>query len=742
MAFLDRVRAFLQPYVPPLAGEVGIADTRRWTTTQYVSRLPPYNPDDLTRSKGVKIYDQMRKDPQVKACLWLTKAAITGPGWKLEPVGDTEQEKTLAETLTTDLQTLSPFGFDDALSELLTAMAYGFAVNEKVYGIVDGRIRLTGLKGKAPHDIEFDADPFGNLRAIQQRQSQIVDLDPEKFVWFAMEPEFGNFYGNSMLRPAYWPWHAKTCVRQFWAIYAEKFAIPAVVGIAPATERDEGKLSKVRDILSKLQASTAFTVTGEWKIQLLEASKDPQVFQAILDWCNLEISRSILLPDKSGYAGAEIKGGSYSLAKTQFDLYTFVLTEHRTRLQRAIQQQLIDEMAEIEAPGIDPPRFAFLPLTDDDVEAIGKIWIDAVTNGAVMAELEDENHFRRSIKFPERTVKAGMPDVPPATDTHLNPPEMQQPANAQGKPAPAKVEASEGKGFWRALTLSERRADMAEKRAMLDASTDALGKDLAAAVGDLIADLRKKAKRMPKASASVRNLTPSATSLRAVRVAVDAALRGAYDQATKHAVGEVRRIKKTMTEAETERLEMASRGGLVGSRAQAFFRDKAIYVTGLIEGNILKRAQQVLFNALKNDKTPGQVMFELDDALGEWLPQTDARGRVVNVPARIENIARTNIAEAVNEGRWATFTDPDLESFINAVRYSAVLDDRTRENHAAWDGVTLPMDHPAWFGPPDNRPPNGFQCRCVLVPIGGADADEMTADEDIPSDPAADEGFK
>lgn len=743
MAFRDRLRAFLQPTPPTPMGELAIADTRRWTTTQFISRLQPYNPDLLARSKGgVKIYDDMRLDPQVKACLWLTKAAITGPGWKLEPVGDAAEEVTLAETLTNDLQTLAPFGFDDALSELLSAMAYGFAVNEKVYGISDeGRLHLTGLKGKAPHDIEFDADPMGNLLSIQQRQSQLVDLDPARFVWFAIEPEWGNFYGRSMLRPAYWPWWAKTHVRQWWAIYAEKFAIPAVVGKHPPTERDEAKISKVRDILAKLQAATAFTVPGGengWEIQLLEASKDPSVFQTLLDWCNLEISRAILLPDKSGYSGAEIKGGSYSLAKTQFDLYLFVLTEHRTRLQRAIQQQLIDEMAELESPGIEPPRFEFLPLDDENMEVVAKIWIEAVTNGAVLAELEDENHLRRILKFPERTVANGMPDVPPATDTHLNPPEpAPMPGNGNGR----KVEASE-KGFWRALTLSERRADMAEKRALFDASTDKLGLELSAAIGDLIADLKKKAKRMPKASAAVRNLTPSATALRAVRTAVDAALHLAYDRSSRLAVGEVRRIKKNLTEDETRRLDMAARGGLIGSRAQAFFRDKSIYVTGLIRDDILKRAQQVLFNALKQDKTPGQVSFELDAALGDWLPETDNAGRVVNVPHRVETIARTNIAEAVSEARWATFADPDLEGFINAVRYSAVLDDRTRETHAAWDGVTLPMDHPAWFGPPDNRPPNGFSCRCLLVPIGAADADELTDEADIPTEPAADEKFK
>ena len=298
-----------------------------------------------------------------------------------------------------------------------------------------------------------------------------------------------------------------------------------------------------------------------------------------------------------------------------------------------------------------------------------------------------------------------------------------------------------------ALTAAEPRTPTpAEHEAgqTLDAETSAFALALADSMPDLLAAVRKKAEKLPATAKAIRDLAVPESVAAKVRKVVEAALTRAY-AAGQRSIGRAMRTPTAhFTEAQADVVEsFVTRGGLIGPRAREFFRNKAFWVTGLLLDDILKRGQTVLFNALKQDKTKGQVLYELDQALNEYLPERDSLGRAVNVPHRIETIARTNIAEAVNEGRWAAMTDPELDGFITLVRYSAVLDNRTRENHRAWDGVTLPPDHPAWFGPPDSRPPNGHNCRCILVPISAADTDTpQTPDEEIPTVPASDPGFE
>ena len=48
----------------------------------------------------------------------------------------------------------------------------------------------------------------------------------------------------------------------------------------------------------------------------------------------------------------------------------------------------------------------------------------------------------------------------------------------------------------------------------------------------------------------------------------------------------------------------------------------------------------------------------------------------------------------------------------------ALLDARTRPEHAAWHGVILPVDHPWWKR---HYPPNGWKCRCKAMSVGPDD---------------------
>lgn len=75
----------------------------------------------------------------------------------------------------------------------------------------------------------------------------------------------------------------------------------------------------------------------------------------------------------------------------------------------------------------------------------------------------------------------------------------------------------------------------------------------------------------------------------------------------------------------------------------------------------------------------------------------------------------TNMRMARAAGRWAQIERRAAREKRAGrtlyARYIAVLDDRTRPEHRAWHGVTLPVDHPWWTS---HTPPNGWQCRCTI----------------------------
>lgn len=74
-------------------------------------------------------------------------------------------------------------------------------------------------------------------------------------------------------------------------------------------------------------------------------------------------------------------------------------------------------------------------------------------------------------------------------------------------------------------------------------------------------------------------------------------------------------------------------------------------------------------------------------------------------------IFRMHTQAAYAAGRWrqaeeAEARNPTRQIFL---RYVTVGDGRVRPNHAAWQGVILPLRHPWWL---THYPPCGFNCRC------------------------------
>ncbi len=79
-------------------------------------------------------------------------------------------------------------------------------------------------------------------------------------------------------------------------------------------------------------------------------------------------------------------------------------------------------------------------------------------------------------------------------------------------------------------------------------------------------------------------------------------------------------------------------------------------------------------------------------------------------------IFNTNMRMAYATGRWAQIVR--LAESRPYLRYKAVLDERTRPLHRAWDDVVLRWDDPWWQ---THFPPNGWNCRCTIQQLSERD---------------------
>lgn len=83
---------------------------------------------------------------------------------------------------------------------------------------------------------------------------------------------------------------------------------------------------------------------------------------------------------------------------------------------------------------------------------------------------------------------------------------------------------------------------------------------------------------------------------------------------------------------------------------------------------------------------------------------------------RLQIIFDTNLRTAYAAGRWDNIErSKKLRPYL---RYVAILDERTREQHRHWHDTVKPVDDPFWN---DHYPPNGWRCRCSVQQLSERD---------------------
>ena len=107
----------------------------------------------------------------------------------------------------------------------------------------------------------------------------------------------------------------------------------------------------------------------------------------------------------------------------------------------------------------------------------------------------------------------------------------------------------------------------------------------------------------------------------------------------------------------------------------------------------------------------GAHISESKKALAEVF---DALGITPENSFTLEGIFRTQVSIAYSAGAYQMEQDEAIQEILWGYKYVTVGDDRVRSEHAGFDGVTLPKDAPFWA---TNRPPNGWACRCGVIPL-------------------------
>jgi hypothetical protein len=323
-----------------------------------------YNPDSITYST----YERMQKDAQIALSLALIKKPIEHVNFSVEC--SSERIKALVQWTLDKIYTRF-------VRDLLMAIDMGHSCLEKNWKKIPSLklIKETPDKQKTkksdviynepalllwptaihPRAYTLLLDEFGDLfgiNATKDYSSQPKTVKRSKLVFYTNDMQYGNWFGNSRLKPAYPWWYWSQIVLQFMIRYLERKSSPPIIVRAPVGFSIDSEGKQVNNFVLGLKIGNGlvsnsvgvvpnvFNKDGKplWDVQYLMDDQRIFMFIEVLQFCNIMMSRAMLVPET--VATQSGKGGSFS----QTDAHADVHLMNEESLLREVEDVINNQM--------------------------------------------------------------------------------------------------------------------------------------------------------------------------------------------------------------------------------------------------------------------------------------------------------------------------------------------------------------------------------------------------------------
>lgn len=374
------------------------------------------NPNDLQGASGTSIFDgiitdkddhqewssqqnivknvnQMRRgDPRCKQATGLRKCPILGAKIRIEPASEDNIDVKIAKFVEANLfgendlyPTYQPqFNFQDVLRQQLLYLDFGHSVMEYSRERRDGKVWIKDIQYRSPKTLFKWNNDNGQLISVEQQavygddaMKKVTPMLAENLIVSTNDMEGLDFEGQSLLRPAYSYWKAKSDLvrielRKFWAFSG----IPEVE-VKGKNLNSEGQ-EAIENMVSKIYANEQAWLqkNDSWALSIfgMGAGGQGTGLSAIefMKWCDHQIIFSV---NGNFMTKGEEGVGSYALAEIGADIFykdveadaNYVETTwNRSRGNISVIPRLVKENFgdNVKVPKIKLEKLEFSNLTD------------------------------------------------------------------------------------------------------------------------------------------------------------------------------------------------------------------------------------------------------------------------------------------------------------------------------------------------------------------------------------------
>lgn len=177
---------------------------------------------DKGRSKGIALYDEVKRDGHAVSVLNKRARKVLSREWIITPASDDPGDIEAADLVERLIRRLT---FDALCEDLLEANLYGFAAAEIVWEAENGQLVPRTVEAKHQRRIVFDID--WKLRLLTRDNSFEGEPQPEqKWIVHRVGAKGTDPYGSGLGRVLFWHVLFKREGINFWSHFLEKYASP------------------------------------------------------------------------------------------------------------------------------------------------------------------------------------------------------------------------------------------------------------------------------------------------------------------------------------------------------------------------------------------------------------------------------------------------------------------------------------------------------------------------------------
>ena len=330
-----------------------VANVRNDITIPFYNGALQHADDTLISrggGKGLKIYDEIKRDPWASACLTKRNKQLVAREWEVEAGGDRPIDIEAAEFVKGVFNGL-PF---DRASEDLSggAILKGFSVSEIVWTRDDNRIKPEKIVSHDQRRFAFGEDGKPRLRTWTN-MTDGIELPERKFVVHRHGVVGNNPYGLGLGHQLFWAVLFKREGVAFWLHFLDKYAGPTAIAETPYGMLTEEQ-NKLLNDLASIRTSAALTVPIGTTVKFLEAARAGQVsYKEWLEYWDKQISICILGETLTTDIGS---AGSKAAAETHAGMLDLLVDSDADHLSDTLYETLCTWLIEYNFPGAAVPR--------------------------------------------------------------------------------------------------------------------------------------------------------------------------------------------------------------------------------------------------------------------------------------------------------------------------------------------------------------------------------------------------